>query len=88
LTDYFRPIIVPNTEPKTSVTESPKEDTKQPGQEDTGGEVISHKENIEKNLKFMSGKEFGGRWSVKVSITSAISAVKDLFNNLYYLEPK
>jgi hypothetical protein len=83
LTDNFRPIIVPNTEPEKSITESPKEGTKQPGEEDTGVEVISHKENIEKNLKFMSGKEFGGRWSVKVSITSAISAVKDLFNNIF-----
>jgi uncharacterized membrane protein len=83
LTDNFRPINVPNTEPKKSVTESPKEDTKQPGEEDTGGEVISQKENIEKNLKFMSGKEFGGRWSVKVSITSAISAVKNKFKNIF-----
>lgn len=64
----FRPSNEPNSESEGSRSESSNEDTDTENDEDIVGQVISQKENIEKNLRFLSGKEFGGRWSIKVSL--------------------
>lgn len=64
----FRRSNEPNSESEGSISESSNEDTDTENDEDIVGQVISQKENIEKNLRFLSGKEFGGRWSIKVSL--------------------